>query len=102
MLSRQWVRWRDANDDSTAEAFACMGLAPVLCDTHGEAENWEELLALLRVAAPGAVGHGIPCGAGLCVTPKGRLFAMGEPVHRFTMREGTVSRITDLEPAGGV
>jgi peptidase E len=98
MLCRQWVRWRDASDDSTAEAFPCLGFAPLLCDTHGEAENWEELLALLRVASQGAVGYGIPSGAGLCVTPNGRPFAMGEPVHRFAMREGTVTRITDLEP----
>lgn len=101
MLSRQWVRWRDPDDDSTAEAFDCMGFAPVLCDTHGEAENWEELFALLRVAAPGAVGHGIPSGAALCVTPEGRPFAMGEPVQRFTMRGATASRMTDLEPEGG-
>jgi cyanophycinase-like exopeptidase len=97
MLCRQWVRWRDASDDSTAEVFPCLGFAPLLCDTHGEAENWEELLALLRVAGQGAVGYGIPSGAGLCVTPNGRPFAMGEPVHRFTMREGAVARITDLE-----
>ncbi len=102
MLCRQWVRWRDPSDDSTAELFACMGFAPVLCDTHGEAENWAELRALLRLAAPGEVGYGIPCGAGLCVTPRGRLLAMGEPVHRFTMREGTVARIADLELEGGV
>jgi cyanophycinase-like exopeptidase len=97
MLCRQWVRWRDANDDSTAEAFPCLGLAPLLCDTHGEDDNWEELLALLRVAAPGSVGYGIPSGAALCVTPNGRPFALGEPVHRFAMREGTATRITDLE-----
>jgi peptidase E len=100
MLARQWVRWRDPNDDSTAEAFACLGFAPILCDTHGEDENWEELRALLRVAAPGEVGHGIPCGAALCVTARGRLFAMGAPVHRFTIREGTVTRIADLEVEG--
>jgi cyanophycinase-like exopeptidase len=101
MLSRQWVRWRDPNDDTTVEVFACMGLAPVLCDTHGEAENWEELLALLRLAPPGAIGYGIPSGAGLGVTPKSRLFAMGEPVQRFALRDGTVTRITDLELGGG-
>ena len=64
MLCRQWVRWRDPKDDSTAEAFACMGFAPVLCDTHGESENWEELLALLRIGPPEAAGYGIPSGAG--------------------------------------
>jgi cyanophycinase-like exopeptidase len=100
MLCRQWVRWRDPKDDSTAETFACMGFAPVLCDTHGESENWEELLALLRISPPEAVGHGIPSGAGLCVMPEGRLFAMGEPVRRFVMREGAVTRIADLEVGG--
>jgi peptidase E len=97
MLSRQWVRWRDPNDNTTVEAFACLGLAPVLCDTHGEAEKWEELLALLRLAPPGAIGYGIPSGAGLGVTPAGRLFAMGEPVHRLAARDGAITRINDLE-----
>ena len=101
MLSRQWVRWRDPNDDLTVEVFACMGLAPLLCDTHGEAETWEELRALLRLAPPGAIGYGIPTGAGLGVTPEGWPFAMGEPVQRFAMRDGLVARITDLELGGG-
>jgi peptidase E len=97
MLSRQWVRWRDPDDDSTAEVFACMGLAPVLCDTHGEDEYWEELLALLRVAGPGAVGHGIPSGSALCVTAQGQVSALGEPVRRFINRDGVVARMADLE-----
>ncbi len=98
MLARQWVRWRDPNDDSSAELFDCMALAPVLCDTHGEADAWEELVALLRLASPGAIGYGIPSGAGLCVTPEGRLLAMGDPVHRMANRHGAVTRIADLGP----
>jgi peptidase E len=102
MLSRQWVRWRDPNDDSTVEVFACMGLAPVLCDAHGEAEDWEELRALLRLTPPEAIGYGIPSGAGLAVTSEGRVFAVGEAVHRFALRQGTVTRMTDLELERGV
>jgi peptidase E len=34
MLAREWVRWKDPDDDSSAEIFPCLGLAPVICDTH--------------------------------------------------------------------
>jgi cyanophycinase-like exopeptidase len=98
MLSRQWVRWRDPSDDSTYEAFDCLGLAPILCDTHGEGENWEELQALLQLSPPGAIGYGIPSGAALCVTPEGGLSAMGEAVQRFVFHHGAITRIADLEP----
>ncbi|HLE17380.1 MAG TPA: Type 1 glutamine amidotransferase-like domain-containing protein, partial [Syntrophales bacterium] len=36
MLAVEWVRWKDPDDDSTAELFPCLGIAPVICDTHGE------------------------------------------------------------------
>ena len=49
MLARCWVRWRDPHDDSTAEEFPCMGIAPVVCDTHAESDGWEELQALLAL-----------------------------------------------------
>jgi cyanophycinase-like exopeptidase len=101
MLSRQWIRWRDPDDDSTAEVFACLNFAPVLCDTHGEADGWEELHALMRLSQAGAIGHGIPSGAGLGVLPDGRLLALGEPVHRFEHGGHTVTRISDLELEDG-
>jgi peptidase E len=34
MLAKSWVRWLDAGNDATAETFPCLGLAPLLCDTH--------------------------------------------------------------------
>ena len=98
MLARSWVRWRDPRDEASAELFPCLGIADVWCDTHGEAEGWEELAALARIAPEGSVGHGIPTGAGLVVHPDGALEAAGSPVHRFESRAGAAVRIGDLEP----
>jgi cyanophycinase-like exopeptidase len=98
MLSRQWVRWPDPSDDSTAQTFPCLGFAPVFCDTHGEDDDWEELHALLRLAPPETVGYGIPSGACLCVTPKGQPLALGDPVHRFALRHGNFTRLPGLPP----
>jgi len=96
MLGRQWVRWEDSNDDATASPFPCMGLAPIVCDAHGEAEEWEELCTLLRLTPEGTVGYGIPTGAGLCVRPDGTLEALEAPVHRYAHRGGTAVRRADL------
>lgn len=95
MLAQQWVRW-DGPDDAAAELFPCMGLAPVLCDTHGEAEDWEELCALLGLAPEGSCGYGIPSGGGLAVHPDGRLEALGGPVQCYARRGGVVLRMDDL------
>lgn len=99
MLARSWVRWRDPRDESTAELFPCLGIADVWCDTHGEAEGWEELAALARIVPEGSVGHGISSGAALVVRPDGGLEAVGAPVHRFESRAGRAVRIADLEPS---
>ncbi len=99
MLASAWVRWRDPDDESTAETFTCLGIAPVVCDTHGEADGWEELTAM--VAISGEVGHGIPTGAGLVVHPDGSLEAAGAPVNRFERRGGGVVAVADLEPPIG-
>ena len=98
MLGRQWVRWEDPDDNATASLFPCMGFAPVVCDTHGEAEGWEELCALVRLAPEGTVGYGIPIGAGLCISPDGTLEALGAPVHCYTHGAGGVARSADLLP----
>jgi cyanophycinase len=99
MLASAWVRWRDPDDESTAETFPCLGIAPVVCDTHGEADGWEELAAM--VALSGGVGHGIPSGAGLVVHPDGTLEAAGAPVNRFERRKGRAVPLADLEPPLG-
>ena len=99
MLARQWVRWRDDDDDSTAEAFACLGFAPVLCDAHGEEDDWHELKMLLRVVGNDAVGYGIPTDGALCVWPDGRVTAYGDAVCRFSCRGATVKPMASLPPA---
>jgi cyanophycinase-like exopeptidase len=98
MLGRQWVRWANPEDDATASLFPCMGFAPIICDTHGEEEEWEELRALLRLTAEGTSGYGIPTGGGLCVSPDGALEALGDPVRCFARRGGAIVRTADLAP----
>lgn len=98
MLARQWVRWREPSDDSSAELFPCLGIAPVLCDTHGEGDGWEELKALVRLAPGRSVGHGIVSGSALVVAPGGALSAMGGEVHRFTRRSGEPVELPSLRP----
>jgi len=97
LLARSWVRWANAEDDSTAESFPCLNLAPLLCDTHAEKEDWEELKVLLKISGAD-VGYGIPSGAALHVSADGSLFAMGKPVSRFKFQDGRLQRISDLPP----
>jgi cyanophycinase-like exopeptidase len=99
MLARSWVRWRDADDEATAAMFPCLGLAPLLCDTHAEADGWSELGTLLRLMGPGSGGFGIPSGAALSVAADGSLSALGAPVPRFESRQGRLQQVGELEPA---
>jgi peptidase E len=99
MLAREWVRWRDPEDDSTTELFPCLGIAPVMCDTHAEADDWEELKAALKLKEQGAQGYGIPSGSCLKVYPDGRVEALGGPVARFLKRGNSIVRQPELLPA---
>lgn len=93
MLAGRWVRWADAEDDASAESFPCLGLAPLLCDTHAEDDDWEELKALLKLTgAP--VGYGIPSGAALHVAPGGPVAALGAPVRQIAL----AAELPDLKP----
>lgn len=98
MLARQWVRWDDEDDDSSARLFPCLGIADILCDTHGEGDDWEELRALLALCSDGAKGYGIPTGAGLVVAPDGSLEALGRPVDVFVSRGGAAAPVPALKP----
>ncbi|HUU05139.1 MAG TPA: Type 1 glutamine amidotransferase-like domain-containing protein [Patescibacteria group bacterium] len=88
MLARSWVRWTDAADDSTAEPFPCLNLAPLLCDTHAEKEGWEELKVLLKLTGA-ALGFAIPAGAALHVSSDGSKAALGKPVHLISQKLGS-------------
>ena len=97
MLAASWVRWPGSGSDDAAETFPCLGMAPLLCDTHAEKEDWEELRTLLRLSAP-ATGYGIPSGAALRVGADGALSAMGRPLPRFHMQDERLHRLADMEP----
>ena len=99
MLARKWVRWRDPDDDATAELFPCLGIAPVVCDTHAEEDDWEELKAALSLEEGPVRGYGIPSGTALKVYPGGRLEALAGPVVQFESRQGSTERRPDLLPA---
>ena len=77
MLARAWVRWKD-EDDSVGCLLPCLGIADVLCDVHGEKENWDELKALLRLSPVASVGYGIRAGSAISVDPDGTVQAMGK------------------------
>ena len=98
MLARKWVRWRDPKVDSSAELFPCLGLVPVLCDTHGEGDGWEELQALLSLAPLSTVGYGIVSGTALVMETDGRITARGGEVHRFRRRSNGVTQEENLRP----
>jgi peptidase E len=98
MLAREWVRWRDPKDDATAETFPCLALAPLLCDTHGEEDGWEELHALLRLETDGTVGYGLPTATALRVDANGEVTAIGGAIHRFAASPGEAKRLPDLLP----
>jgi cyanophycinase-like exopeptidase len=99
MLGRQWVRWEDPDDDATAERFACLGLADLWCDTHAEAEGWEELRTLLRLSPDGSTGYGIVSGTALLAHPDGAVSALGGEVHRFQRQGQDVVQLSNLLPA---
>lgn len=98
MLAKEWVRWKDPNDDSTAELFPCLGLAPVICDTHGEADNWEELKTALRLKQEGAFGYGITSGTCLKVFPDGKVEALGSAIYQYVRHGEAVQRQPDILP----
>jgi len=98
MLAQRWIRWTDPDDDTSSELFDCLGFASVLCDTHGEAEGWEELQAMLALSPIGAIGYGIASGTAIVVEPDGTVSALGGEVHRFQKQAGRVVQVRSLAP----
>jgi len=99
MLAREWVRWTDPAVESSAEIFPCLGLASVLCDTHGEGDSWEELRVLLALSPVGSIGYGIVSGSAIIVRPGGKVEARGGEIHRFRRRSAGVAQIDSLLPS---
>ena len=97
-LAREWVRWKDPNDDSTAELFPCLGLAPIICDTHAEDDDWAELKMALKLSEDNVQGYGIPAKACLKVYPDGRIEALGDAITRYIQHNGQVERQSNLLP----
>lgn len=98
MLAREWIRWEDPADNSTAAPFACLDLAPVLCDCHAEEDDWEELHALLRLKPEGTLGYGIPSGGAIEVSQAGVVRASGRPAVVYEHCGGVIRRRPDLQP----
>jgi len=99
MLAKEWVRWQNPDDNQTAEIFPCLGLAPVLCDTHDEEGDWEELKALLILEKEGIIGYGIKTGTALKVFPDGSVEALAGSIQRYVRDGGQVKRLPDVTPS---
>ena len=98
MLCRSWIRWADPGDEGSAELFPCLGLARLLCDTHGEADDWGELKAALARRPIGSIGYGIVSGSAIVVEPDGTVSALGGEVHVFRKRKAGVAQARSLLP----
>jgi cyanophycinase-like exopeptidase len=98
MLAREWVRWEHPDDDSTAELFPCLGLAPIICDTHAEDDDWSELKMALNLRGDDAQGYGIPAGACLKVYPDGKVEALGGAVTQYIFHNQQVEQQANLLP----
>lgn len=98
MLGKEWVRWPESDNSDSAELFTCLCIAPVICDTHGEEDDFEELQAALQLKMDGTEGYGIVTGTAIKVYPDGTVEAVGGNSYRYVHRGNKVERIADLVP----
>jgi peptidase E len=98
MLAKEWVTWEDPEDDSSAGLFPCLGMTSIICDTHAEEDDWEELKAALKLKNDNTRGYGIPSGSCLKVYPDGRVEAMGGTVNQYLKKGGLIIKQPDLLP----
>lgn len=89
MTGQAWVRFPD-DDDTKAELFPCLGIAPVHMDAHSEDDGWSELRVLVKLLARSdadAVAYGVPSRGCLQVELDGngkpKLRALGAAVARI-------------------
>lgn len=100
MLGTKWIRWNDPEDDSSAELFDCIGIVPILCDTHAEKDKWEELKMAIMLLGRNSKGYGIPSGGVICAAPDGSFTAMQKTAVCYAKRGGQVVKESDIAAAG--
>lgn len=98
MLAKEWIRWRNPEDDSSAELFPCLSFAPVICDCHDEEGGWQELKMALRLKEDDVTGYGLMSGTAIRVFPDGRIEALGGAIHQYIRRGERVDRAPDILP----
>lgn len=96
MLGREWVRF-PGDDESRAEIFPCLGIAPVHVDAHSEEDDWSELRVLVRLLHERGdrdpVGYGLTRKGALRIEIDGdrvRMRPFGTPIPRVVVRRGKV------------
>ena len=100
MLGMHWVRFPESGDESGAEPFDCMGIAPFSFDAHGEKDDWEELQVLARLLAsrPKPPKHVYGLVSGTCgLWQADTLSALGGALNRYTVAPKP-ERADDLAP----
>jgi len=90
MMGTHWVRWGTEGDDSTSELFDCLAFTPALFDVHGEAEDWVELKAALKLLGPGARGYGLPGGCMISADSRGNLKNLSKEFMVFVNEGGGI------------
>ena len=98
MLAEKWVRWRDPEDENSAELFDCLGFAPVICDMHDEQGGWEELKAALRLEKEGVRGFGLAAGSAGKVTADGKGELVGGTGYQYVRKGNKVVEIDGVLP----
>ena len=83
---------------NAAELFPCLGIISIICDTHGEQEDWEELQAALRLKRGPAIGYGITTASCIKVFPNGKLEVLGGAVARYRSHGDELKRLSDSLP----
>ena len=78
MMGTHWVHWDVEGDDSTSRLFDCLGIIPLLFDTHGEDENWVELKAALKLLGNNSRGYGLPRECMITADSRGNLVNMNK------------------------
>jgi peptidase E len=96
MLGSKWVRWKNPDDDSTAELFDCLGIASIICDTHAEKDGWEELKAAVQLLDVNGKGYGIPTGCTIRLVNNDSITALGKPAVCYVNSGGRVIKTEDI------